>query len=198
MSKMSMKVLEIIIENSAKPVEEIINAVCRAFPCESYALLEGYIYQLGKDKYLSVQSGDNRIVGIFVNPSAYVALREVKDAPAEKASTQVNIGSIGNISGQFAVGNKGGSYDMHVSNVVIHEMSNGLKEVLTLADKQSLNPFELEQIKKITRQIFESLDKSEPPPQSLIKQFDSFMQKHSWIAAPLATAFLNVLAKFFH
>ena len=198
MSKMSMKVLSQVVENADLPENEIMSAVCAAFPRESYSLIAGYIYQLGKDKYLSVQSGDNRIVGIFVNPSAYVALREVKDAPAEKASTQVNIGSIGNISGQFAVGNKGGSYDMHVSNVVIHEMSNGLKEVLTLADKQSLNPFELEQIKKITRQIFESLDKSEPPPQSLIKQFDSFMQKHSWIAAPLATAFLNVLAKFFH
>lgn len=198
MSDMSMKVLAQVVSNADLPANEIMPAVCAAFPHESYALLEGYIYQLGREKYLSVQSGDNRIVAIAVNPSAYVALRESKDAPEEKSSTQIHIGSIGNVSGQFAVGNKGGSYDMHVSNVVIHSMSNGLKEVLTLADKQSLNPFEREQIKKIARQIFESLDKSEPPPQGLIEQFDSFMQKHSWISAPLATAFLNVLAKLFH
>ena len=86
---------------------------------------------------------------------------------------------------------------MHVSKNIINVMSGGLEEVIKLADKQSLNPFEREQVKKVARQILESIDKSEAVPQSLIEQLDSFLQKHSWISAPLAAAFLNALTKLF-
>ena len=68
MSEMSKKVLEVVIENAGKSAEEIINALSRSFPRESYALLESYIYELRNKDYLSVQSGDNRIVAIGVNP----------------------------------------------------------------------------------------------------------------------------------
>ena len=143
--------------------------------------------------YLSAKQGG-------INPSAYVALHEMKNKPEEKPSTQItvgNIGTISNVSGQVAIGNKGGSYDMHVSKNIINVMSGGLEEVIKLADKQSLNPFEREQVKKVARQILESIDKSEAVPQSLIEQLDSFLQKHSWISAPLAAAFLNALTKLF-
>ena len=197
MSEMSKKILEVVMENTGKSTEEIINALSRAFPRESYALLESYIYQLRNKGYLSVQNGDNRIVAIGVNPSAYVALRESNDASGKSASTQINIGSVGNISGQFAVGNKGGTYEMHVSKSIIHAMNGGLQEVLALADKQPLNPFEREQLKKVLQQIIESLEKSEQPPRGLIEQLDSFLQCHTWISAPLAGAFINTLLKLF-
>lgn len=194
---MVKKILEIVIANAALPPTEIMSAVCAAFPNEPYALIEGYIYQLGRKKYLSVESGDNRIVAIHINPSAYVALHEMKNSPEEKASTQISIGNISGVRGQVAIGNKGGSYDMNVSESVIHAMRGGLNDVLALADKQSLNPFEREQLKKNLRLILESLDKAESPPQNLIEQLDSFLQKHSWISAPLAAAFLNALTKLF-
>lgn len=194
---MEKKILEVVIANAALPPVEIMSAVCAAFPNEPYALIEGYIYQLGRKKYLSVESGDNRIVAIRVNPSAYVALHEMENPPEERTSTQISIGTISEVSGQLAIGNKGGSYDMHVSKSVIHAMRGGLNDVLALADKQSLNPFEREQLKKNLRLILESLDRAEPPNQGLIEGLDSFMQKHSWISAPLAAAFLNALAKLF-
>lgn len=197
MSEMSMKVLEVVTANANKTADEIINAVYRAFPNDPYDLLEGYIYQLGKEKYLAVQPGDNRIFAIHVNSTAYVALREWKSAPAEKSTTQINVGSIGNVSGQLAIGNKGGSYDMRVSKIVVNEMSDGLKNVIAMSDRRMTNELEREQFKRLVEKILESLNKSESPSQGLIEQLDSFLQRHSWISAPLATAFLNALGKLF-
>ena len=200
MSDMSMKVLAAVVANADLPAKEIMPAVSAAFPRETYALLKGYIYQLRDKGYLAVQCGDNRIVAIGVNASAYVALHEGNDAPAEKVSRQFNfnVSHVGQIHGsQFAMGNEGGSYDMRVSKNVVHAMSGGLREIIAQADKQSLNPFEREQLKKVLSQIIESLDKSEPVPQGLLERFDSFLQRHSWISAPLAAAFLNALSKLF-
>ena len=198
MSEMSMKVLEVVIENAAKPAEEIINAVCRAFPRESYALLESYIYQLRGEGYLSIMKGDNRIVAIRVNPSAYIALRESKNAPEEKSSTQISIGSIGNVSGQIAIGNKGGSYDMRVSKNFIRSVAGDFREIIPLIESQaSLNPFEREQLKKDIQQVLVALEKSELPPQGIIARIDAFLQKHSWLSAPIASTFLNALTKLF-
>ena len=196
MSDMSMEVLKVVVSNDNLPANERMSAVSAAFPNYSYALLEGYIYQLRAKGYLSVQSGDNRIVAIGVNPSAYVALHEGTTEPVEESSTQINIGSIGNVSGQVVLGNKGGSYNMHVTKIMMNETNNALKSILTLADNQSVNPFERERIKKIVTQIAESFSKSEPPPKGLIEQLDSFAQKHSWISAPLAAALLQSLSKF--
>lgn len=194
---MLRRILEVVIANAALPPTEIMSAVCAAFPNEPYALIAGYIYQLGKKGYLAVESGDDRIIAVAINPSAYVALHEMKNKPEEKSSPQIHIGNISEVRGQLAIGNRGGSYDMHVSENVINAMSGGLEEVITLADKQSLNLFERERIKKIAQQIIESLDKAESPSQNLIEQLDSFLQKHSWISAPLAAAFLNALTKLF-
>ena len=194
MSDMSMKVLEIIIENAAKSAEEIINVVCRAFPNEPYSLIEGYIYQLDRQKYISVQSGDNRIFAIVVNPSAHVALHEKKTEPEEKMTQHFNIGVI---HGQVAMGNRGGSYNMNLSNTVVREMTDGLKNVLTMSERRMTDELEREQLKRLVTRIVESLEKQEPPPQGLIEKLDSFMQRHSWISAPLAAAFLNTLVKLF-
>ena len=195
MSDMSMKVLAVVVANAALPANEVMPAVCAAFPHESYALLAGYIYELRGKGYLSVQEGDNRIVAVAVNPSAYVALRDGE--PEERSSMNINVGTIGNVSGQLAIGNRGGSYDMHVSKVVVNEMSDGLKNVLAMSDRRMTDELEREQFKRLIEKILESLNKSEPPPQGLIERLDSFLQKHSWISAPLATAFLNALSKLF-
>lgn len=195
MSNMSMKVLSVVVANADLPPNEIMSAVYAAFPRESYALLEGYIYQLKSKGYLSVLHDDNRIVEIHVNPSAYVALREGDDT-SEKTSTQIHIGSIGNVSGQVTLGNnKDVSFDMRVSKTIINEMASGLKNVLPLAERRMTNELEREQLKHLVNRIVESLDKSEPPPKNLIEKLDSFLQKHSWISAPLAAAFINTLSK---
>jgi len=83
MSELSKKILAVIVENAAKSADEIINAVCRAFPLENYATIKGYIYQFRNKGYLSLLEGDNRIINIRVKPSAYVALREADDVPAQ-------------------------------------------------------------------------------------------------------------------
>ena len=107
MSELSKKILAVIVENADKSADEIINAVCRAFPLENYATIKGYIYQFRNNGYLSLLEGDNRIINIHVNPSAYVALREADDVPAQTASTQIQINSITNSSvAGIGVGNK--------------------------------------------------------------------------------------------
>lgn len=194
MSDMAMKVLAVVIENKDKSVDAIINSLRQAFPRESYATIEGYIYQLKNKGYLAVQPGDDRIFEIHVNPSAYVALREGDDT-SEKVTTQINVGSIGNVSGQLALGNMNGSYNVHVSKNIVNEMASGLRNVLPLAERKMTNELEREQLKYLVNRIVESLDKSEPPPKNLIEKLDSFLQKHSWISAPLAAAFINALSK---
>lgn len=76
MSEISKKILAVVVDNADKSADEIINAVCRAFPRESYATIEGYFYLLKSEGCLSLLAGDNRIAAIKVNPSAYAALRE--------------------------------------------------------------------------------------------------------------------------
>lgn len=196
MSELSKKILAVVVENAAKSADEIINAVCRAFPLENYATIQGYIYQFRNKGYLSLLEGDNRIINIRVNPSAYVALSD--DVPAQTASTQIQINSITNSSvAGIGVVNKSSVVNTTVTNTFISSMCGGLKDVLALADKQQLNPFEREQLKKILNQILAAVEKSEPPPQGLIEQLDAFLQRHSWISAPIATAALTALSKLF-
>lgn len=198
MSELSKKILAVVVDNAAKSADEIINAVCRAFPLENYATIQGYIYQFRNKGYLSLLEGDNRIINIRVNPSAYVALHEADDVPAQTASTQIQINSITNSSvAGIGVVNKSSVVNTTVTNTFISSMCGGLKDVLALADKQQLNPFEREQLKKILNQILEAVEKSEPPPQGLIEQLDAFLQRHSWISAPIATAALTALSKLF-
>lgn len=198
MSELSKKILAVVVENAAKSADEIINAVCRAFPLENYATIKGYIYQFRNKGYLSLLEGDNRIINIRVNSSAYVALHEADDVPAQTSSTQIHIGSItGSSVAGIGVGNKSSVVNTTVTNTFISSMRGGLKDVLALADKQQLNPFEREQLKKILNQILTAVEKSEPPPQGLIEQLDAFLQRHSWISAPIATAALNALSKLF-
>ena len=198
MSELSKKILAVVVDNAGKSADEIINAVCRAFPRETYATIEGYLYQFRNKGYLSLLAGDNRIINISVNSSAHVALREADDVPVQTASTQIHIGSItGVVGGNIGVGNKGGSYNTNVTKIFAGSMQGGLQEVLALADKQPLNPFEREQLKKILRQILDAVEKSEPPPQGLIEQLDAFLQRHSWISAPIAAAALTALSKLF-
>ena len=199
MSELSKKILAVVVENAGKSADEIINAVCRALPLENYATIRGYLYQFERKGYLSLLEGDNRIINIGVNSSAYVALREVDDVPVQTSSPQINIGAITNSSVAgfaFGIGNKG-NYDLSVTNTFISSMRGGLQDVLALADKQPMNPFEREQLKKIVRQILEAVEKSEPPPQGLIERLDAFLQRHSWISAPIAAAALNALSKLF-
>lgn len=193
MSDMSMKVLSQVVENADLPENEIMSAVCAAFPRESYSLIAGYIYQLRDKEYLTILDSDNRIVAIKINPSAYVALREDDDAD-EHTTQNFNIGAI---HGQVAMGNKGGSYNMSLSKAIARDMSDGLKNVLTISEKRITDELEREQLKRLVTRIVESLEKQEPPPQGLIEKLDSFLQKHSWISAPLAAAFLNALSKLF-
>lgn len=195
MSDIEMKILAVVVDNADFP-KQIMSAVSEAFPNETEKLLKGYIYEFRKKGYVSLLEGDNGINSVHVNPSAYRALREHKDAPDEKFTPQFNIGTIH--GGQFAMGNKGGSYNMSLSKTVVHEMSSGLKNVLEMSDRRMTDELEREQLKYLVNKIVESLDKSEPPPQSLIEKLDSFMQRHSWISAPLAAAFLNTLSKLFH
>lgn len=198
MSELSKKILAVIVENAAKSADEIINAVCRAFPLENCATIKGYIYQFRSNGYLSLLEGDNRIINIHVNPSAYVALREADDVPAQTSSTQIQINSITNSSvAGIGVVNKSSVVNTTVTNTFVSSMCGGLKDVLALADKQQLNPFEREQLKKIVNQILAAVEKSEPPPQGLIEQLDAFLQRHSWISAPIATAALTALSKLF-
>lgn len=164
MSDMSMKVLSQVVENADLPENEIMSAVCAAFPRESYSLIAGYIYQLRDKEYLTILDSDNRIVAIKINPSAYVALREDKDKPDERTSTQIHIESINNVNGQFAVGNKGGSYNMSLSKTIAHDMSDGLKNVLTMSERRITDELEREQLKRLVTRIVESLEKQEPSP----------------------------------
>ena len=54
---------------------------------------------------------------------------------------------------------------------------------------------EATQIKELLRQILKCLDKSDAPPVSLLEELSSRIQKHAWIAAPLATMLLKFLEK---
>lgn len=198
MSELSKKILAVVVENAGKSADEIINAVCRALPFEKYETIKGYLYQFKRKGYLSLLEGDNRIINISVNSSAYVALCEADDVPAQTSSPQIHINSITNSSvAGIGVGNKGSVVNTTVTNTFISSMRGGLQDVLALADKQPMNPFEREQLKKIVRQILAAVDKSEPPPQGLIERLDAFLQRHSWISAPIAAAALNALSKFF-
>ena len=196
MTDKAKKILSVVTANANLPPAEIIPAVSAAFPNESYGSLMGYIYRFRDSGYLSIVEGDNRIVAVEVNPSAYVALTESQTVSEDKSSTNININTITGVNGQLAIGNRGDSYQIDIGRTVIREMRSGLDEVLALADKQQINPFEREQIKKLIRQVLDETGDETPPEKNLLERFDAFMQCHSWIAAPIATAFLNALIKF--
>ena len=193
MLDMSMQVLKIVIENEGKTADEILGAISAAFPNKTYNTLKGYINTLGEAGYLSVQYGYNRICYIGVNPSAHAALDKAENTVAEPNRASFNIGQI---HGQVAMGNSGGSYNFTMTNAFREAMSAGLTEAASLANNRGIDAAEREEIKQLLRQILASLRQSENPPQNLVSKLSALFQKHSWIAAPIATQALNLLAKF--
>lgn len=191
-----MQILEVIISNNGKPTEEIINAISNAFPDKSFNTLKGYIYSLHKSGYINVKDGDNKIFLIGVNSSAYVALDKAKNQQQESKESK-NVFNIGQIHGQVAMGNTGGSYELNMSNVFNQSMCDGLKEAISAADNQNIDNAEREEIKFLLQQILETLQESQKPPEGLIKKISAAIQKHSWIAAPIATQAFNLLARNF-
>ena len=191
-----MQVLEVIVSNEGKTTGEIINAVSSAFPNKSFNTLKGYISLLHNSGYITIKYADDKIFFIGVNSSAYSALDTAKSQPQESNSPK-NVFNIGNIQGQVAMGNTGGSYELNMSNAFNQTISEGLKAAISAADNQKINNSEREEIKLLIQQILEYLQESQKPPQGLIQEISARFQKHSWIAAPIATQALNFLSKIF-
>lgn len=191
----SMQVLEIITKNEGRPADEIISAISDIFPKLPYKAICGYLYKLQSKEYISVLNGDNKIIHIGVNYSAYEALCELQNG-SDKPNNAGQTFNIGQVHGQIAMGNSGGAYNFNMSVEFIQAMDKSLKDILVSIDEHLQDKSaESEEIKSLVKQILEALRKSEAPPKGVIERFDACLQKHSWISAPIASTLLN---KVFH
>lgn len=193
---MKMQILKIVVENQKLNAAEIIKLIQATFPNEPLDFLKGCIHSLKNDGYLSVTVADGKIIYIGVNPSAYVALRESTNTKPASVVTNPVV-NIRNMHGQVISGGTVGDYYNFDSPVTFEDsMTDCLKNILPEVDSQTkASPIERQKIVELLNQILVCLEKSEKPPQNLLTKLDAFLQKHSWLSAPIASVALQHLAK---
>ena len=161
-----------------------------------WSTVESYLTRLAEEKYLTLVYGDDEILRIFINASTRARLLEAPST-APMSIPPLNIY------------NRGGNITMGIgdnrgANITIQQVRYEMKQTVqadllqmynTVDRHTEISSSEATQIKELLRQILKCLDKSDAPPVSLLEELSSRIQKHAWIAAPLATMLLKFLEK---
>ena len=102
--------------------------------------------------------------------------------------------NFGNVYGAAAIGNTDGTYNLSVSNRFTKTLKTGLQEALNAADAQTaISSREISEIKELLIQILNSLEKEEPPAKGALERMSEYVQRHAWIASPIAGAAIRFL-----
>lgn len=130
-----------------------------------------------------------------MNGSAFARLQDLKEKP-NVPSQSVNINQN---YGSLAMGDNRGA--TVTTNNIVKELKRSvgddLRNILLQIDRRNdLDAQEAAQLKELLRQIAEQPDNSEQAPPFLLAQLSAKIQKHAWIASPIAITIINLLQKF--
>ena len=73
------KVLKVLLENQGKSFDKIQVNLEKAFPDMSWQEIESYLALLADEKYIVTSRGDDEILEVCINDSAYAKLCEFQE-----------------------------------------------------------------------------------------------------------------------
>lgn len=158
--------------------------------------VESILNQLSKEGLIELTYGGDDLQRITVLPAARAFFLEQAEK-SEFTIAPININqSQGNFSMNFG-DNRGAVISSQYSTYQIKQLFGAdLKMLLEEVDRHSeLFSTEATEIKEILRQMLKNLEGSKEPPKGLLPNLSEKIQKHSWIAAPLATTFIRIVEK---
>ena len=156
--------------------------------------IKSYLYHLKKEGFVTLLCADDDILRVDVNASAFARLQDLKEkpnVPSQSVSINQNYGSL-------AMGDNRGA-NVTTNNLVKElkrSVGDDLRNLLLQIDKHNLDEQEAAQLRELLRQIAERLDSSDTAPIFLLEQLSAKIQKHAWIASPIAATIINLLQKF--
>lgn len=159
---------------------------------EPWYEIEGYLFRLEEERLIELIIGGDEIQRILIRGCARARRRE---RPEPRSVQTINIRQG---YGAVSIGDNRNSTItvQQISYQMRQEVSADLLQLFNTVDKRTgLDSTEAMQIKELLRQMLKCLEKSDTPPTGLLSELSERIQKHSWIAAPLATLLLKFLER---
>jgi len=186
-SPTNLRVLKTILELSPdRSLGYPIEAVHEKLPEFTEEIIEGSINDLDKQRCFKVLRGDSTIIHLMVLPEALGYLRESEELKT-KTSTQPAMQS-------FHVKNNYGAVGINTGTNINNTFNLGDLDRLISENTEAGSP-DREELNEL-RQTLQSITENEIPiSKGYLSRFSAAIQKHAWIAGPVASILLRFLTE---